>query len=306
MVRKDKRVMTLKTGEIIPITFDYVFTGIFNNEKNIDIVESFLAVYFDKPLKEIKGHVKIKSRNLDIESKKEKNKQVDLILEVDGNKINIELNNNSSEGVKNRNVVYQNNIHGRQLRYKDNDYSKIKDTIQICLNHFKCNEDGIKDVYYYRNNNGKILTEKSRIDYVDLVNAKEKRYNESEEKLARLCRALTSITIEGLKKELGDDLMEKETKEKLEEEVSKYSSDDEVIALYSAYSREELERNTLIKEAKEEATKQGLEQGLKQGLTQGRKDKTLEIAQEMLNDDIETDKIIKYTGLTKKEIENLR
>ncbi len=106
MEKSNKRTKILKKGEIIPMTFDYVFTGIFNNENNIDIVENFLSVYFDKPLKEIKGHVKIKSRYLGIDNKREKNKQVDLILEINGNKINIELNNNSSEGLKNRNVVY--------------------------------------------------------------------------------------------------------------------------------------------------------------------------------------------------------
>lgn len=36
-----KRTITLKPGEIIPINFDFVFTEIFNNPKNIDIIENF-------------------------------------------------------------------------------------------------------------------------------------------------------------------------------------------------------------------------------------------------------------------------
>lgn len=309
MIKNDKRIAKLKKGEIIPMTFDFVFTSIFNNEENIDILENFLSVYFDKPLIEIKGHVKIKPRDLIIKNKSERNKQVDLILDIDGKKINIELNNYYLEGVKNRNVVYQSNIHGRQLRYKDNNYSKIKDTIQICLNHFRCNTYGIKDTYYFRNESGEILTEKSRIDYVDLVNAGEKRYNESEEKLARWCRTLTAETLVNLRKEIGDDLMEKEVKDKLEDEVNKYSEDDEVIALYSAYSREELERNTLIEEAKEAATKQGfnqgLEQGLEQGIEQGIEQNKIEMAKKMLDCNLDINIISDVTSLSRKEISKL-
>lgn len=39
----------------------------------------------------------------------------------------------------NRNVVYACNIHGRQLEYKDNTYTKIKKTIQINLNNVNTN-----------------------------------------------------------------------------------------------------------------------------------------------------------------------
>lgn len=40
---KLKRFEKLKEGEIIPLIFDYVFTAIFNNKENINILENFLA-----------------------------------------------------------------------------------------------------------------------------------------------------------------------------------------------------------------------------------------------------------------------
>ena len=38
----------------IPLYVDFMFTEIFNNYKNIDILENFLENYFDLPLKYFK------------------------------------------------------------------------------------------------------------------------------------------------------------------------------------------------------------------------------------------------------------
>ena len=84
MVKNDIRKNKLKEGEIIPICFDYVFSNIFNDKENIIILENFLSTYFDLPLKEIKGNIKLLPRELKLESKKEANKQIDLILNLKG------------------------------------------------------------------------------------------------------------------------------------------------------------------------------------------------------------------------------
>ena len=44
----------------------------------------------------------------------------------------------------------------------------------------------------------------------------------------------------------------------------------------------------------------------KQGLAQGEKQKTLEIAKTMLKNNVETDLIIKYTGITKEDLNKLK
>lgn len=97
-VKKMIRTQTLKKGEIIPLTFDYVFTAIFNNKENIGILENFLACYFDISIHRIKGNVTILPRELELESRMSRNKQVDLILDLNGEKINIELSNKISHG----------------------------------------------------------------------------------------------------------------------------------------------------------------------------------------------------------------
>ena len=65
-----------------------------------------------------------------------------------------------SERIIDRNIIYACSSHSKQLKYKDNDYSKIDKTLQICLNNFKCNKNEIIERYCLKNEKGKILSEK--------------------------------------------------------------------------------------------------------------------------------------------------
>jgi predicted transposase/invertase (TIGR01784 family) len=298
----NKRKTPLQKGEIIPISFDYVFTGIFNNEENIDIIENFLSIYFDIDINKIKGHVKLLSRDLPIDTKQESDKQVDLVLDINHKKINIELNKKYEGGIIDRNIVFASKVHSRQLQYAFQKYSDIEQTIQINLNENSCHEYGVRKTYYLKNEEGQVLSEKLRIDVVDMQNANKMCYTSEEEKLARWCRVITSKTEEELRRNLGDDLMEEKTKDKLEKEVDKYSTDDEAICLYTKLSKAELEHNTLIYDAEQKGIKEGLERGIEQGIEQNK----LEIAKKMLEENENIEKIMLYTSLSKEQIDSLK
>jgi len=306
------RIETLKKGEIIPLTFDYVFTAIFNNKDNINILENFLSCYFDIPIGNIRGNVTLLPRQLELESSFSRNKQVDLILDLNGEKINIELSNKIGQGIINRNVVYACNIHGRQLEYGDNNYTHIKKTIQINLNNVHTNKE-LKEVYYLMTRDGKQLTEKFEIDIIDMEIGRRNCYTKDETKLDRWCLVFTAKTKEEFGKAL-EGLMEEEAKEKLVEEVDKYSSSNQVVALYSKYTREELEHNTLLIEAREEGIEQGMkegekrgiERGIKEGKEQGIKQASIEIAKKLLHIPNNTvEQIADITGLSIETIKNL-
>lgn len=305
---KNIRNKVLKPGEIIPLNFDFVFTSIFANPGNMIIIENFLSCLLDIDIKELRGNITIQNRNLILENKNSKNKQIDLLFDYNGEKINIELNNRYSKGIKERNIVYLSNIHGRQLKYQDNTYQRIEKTIQINLNKKHTNKK-LKQVYYLKNEEGEILSTKFEIIEIDMELAKEICYNNFENKLARWCMLLISNTKEEFKRYLGDDLMEKEAKELLEEEQNKYTTDEDVVALYSAYTKDELERNTILEEEKEEAQKIGFEQGMKEGIKEGIKEgvlkRNIEIATEMKIKGISIKDISDITGLTEEEITNL-
>ena len=123
-------------------------------------------------------------------------------------------------------------------------------------------------------------------------------YNDYNNKLARWCTVLTAKTEEEFRKYLGDDLMGKETKSKLMDETMKYSNDEDIVALYFEKSREELEYNTLIVEARQD--------GITQGIKQGSINKSIEIAKKMFEEKIPIETIMKITSLSKEEIEKLK
>ena len=164
-----KRKQMLAPGEIIPLNFDFLFTSIFNNPDNMVIIENFLAIYFDIPLSTIRGKVIIKSRDLLPNAKIDADKQVDLLLDYEGEKINIELSNYNSPGLIDRNIVYLASVHSHQMEYGVNNYAKIGKSLQIIFNNFACNHGELKRTYYLKNEDGEVLSEKLQVDIIDIV-----------------------------------------------------------------------------------------------------------------------------------------
>ncbi len=261
---KNIRMDVLPKGKIIPPIYDFMFTTIFNKEENIVILENFLSLYLKMPLESMKGNVKIRSRNLMLENKHAANKQVDLLLQLENGKINIEVSTGISSGIINRNLVFICNAHSTSYQYGDSDYTKLGSTIQINLVYDKQHFVGKKfrEEYYMRDEQGNILTKNLRIDYVNIARLKESCYTNSIDEIENFCRALVTTNEEEFKRWMGGMNMEWEAKEKMEEEVLKYSNDQEVIAIYSKYTKKELERNTLLHDWKEEVFKNGIEQGI--------------------------------------------
>lgn len=318
-IRKTK----LEKWKIIPLRYDFMFVEIFNDEKNIDITESFLASYFCIDIDKIKGKLKLKNRNLNVKNKKDKSKQVDLILELSNEVINIELNNEFPQGKIDRNVVYVSNTHSRNLKYGEKSYNKIVKTHQINLVSVSCNEDRIVEKYFFRNEKGKKLTEKIQIDVIDMEKAKEKCYTHSKQEvnISKWCEAFLTDNKNIFKEKVGEMNMSKETKEKLIQRVEELSEDEECICLYTELSDRELTYNTMIEDAQIEGLKRGMEEGLEKGFEkgfeqgiekgiekgkkQGLEETAINIAKNMLKENIKIELIEKTTGLSIEKIEKI-
>lgn len=290
----NKRKEKLKPGEIVPLTFDYVFTAIFNNPNNMDLIEYFLSDYLSIPYNNIKGNIEIQPRELELQHKKDRNIQVDLIIHFGSELINIELSNRGSESITERNVVSACSIHSRQLKYGDNSYAYIERTLQIQLNNFRCNEKNIKESFLLINKNGEILSKKFQIDVIDMVLGSKLWYTSKDEKLTRWCKVFTATTEKELKEAIGDDLMSKESNEKLIEEIDKYSKDEEIIGLFMKLPKRELEQNTFIEEARIKGFSEGIEQ------------KNKETAKKMIYKKFDIETIMGITGLSKEEVEQIK
>ena len=306
---------SLKSNEIIPMTYDLMFTEIFNNEKNIVLLEEFISFYMNIPIKEVTGNLKLLKRNLNKKNLKSSKKEVDLLLDLNGKKYNIELSNKWNQSIKDRNVVYISHIHSDQLTRGFSDYSEIEESIQINLNNFD-SEDDIKTSYYYRDETGKILSKKCRIDVINLVKGKKMSYtgDERTDRLIEWCKVFTSITEEELKKS-SKKVLSNKSASKLVSEVKRLSGDDEIMIEFDRNSKRDLELKSeydeMVLKMKEQEIKlkneydEKLKEQLKQNDIQI-KNKQIEIAKNLLNNNVDVEIIISSTGLSKEEIENLK
>ena len=304
----------LEKGSIIPLTFDIMFTEVFNNQNNICILEEFIANYLNIPLPLVEGNLKILSRRLFKENRYDSKKEVDLLLDLNGKKINIEMSNNNSMGVINRNVVYLCKVHGEQLKQSDYNYSHISETIQIMFNNFNSQKE-LKTTWYLRDEQGNILTNKIRIDIINLVKGKDMcyTYKKDVDYLINWCKLLTESKANNLL-DISHKLMSSKSTNVLLKDINKLNGDDEMVRLYTKLSRREMEYNTFIEEAKEKGFNQGKQEGfesgkqegLKKGLEQGIEQKSNEIVKNMLIEKIPLETISKITELSIEKIQELK
>ena len=81
-------------------------------------------------------------------------------------------------------------------------------------------------------------------------------------------------------------------------------------ALRMEREKAKIDKEKAVKKSKEEGIKEGeingIEKGKKEGKKEGSKEKAIEIAREMKSENEPIEKIIKYSGLTKEEIEKIK
>ena len=94
------------------------------------------------------------------------------------------------------------------------------------------------------------------------------------------------------------------------EEIKRVNSNPEFREYMSAEEDNRKIENTRLHEAEKrgyaEGIEKGLEQGFSQGLEQGLSQGRIESAQNMINYGLDSDTIVKYTGLDKEVVESLR
>ena len=253
---------------------------------------------------------------LPVENKKEKKKITDILAKVDGTTINIEANRflKSSTSTKN-NLYHHKLVYSHYLSGENIDNSEV---IQINFNMVKKYGDTLFTSFSLKSDDGKYIDEENfkRI-HINMANPLEKYYNYGKEKLSKIEKAIVMFQITNKKelKELtkgDDDLMA----------MAKIIDDlNHDITLIDLYSKEELdewekrvERNQAIKEGKEEGIAEGRAEGraegkaegITEGKAEGKIESKLEIAQNMLNMNMDIDIISKATGLSVSKIKNLK
>ena len=119
---------------IIPLKYDYIFTGIFNNPDNIELTKELISLLFEID-KDKLVNLKILSREELREFSSKDNgkrpKQRDLVVDVDGIKYNVEVDSSYSKGVMNKNTHYISYLYARQEKMKGGNYVSIPPVNQM-------------------------------------------------------------------------------------------------------------------------------------------------------------------------------
>lgn len=181
---------------------DLVFKKIFGDANNTDLLIDFLSSVLDVPVDSIKS-VEIIDNEVIPDTIEKKFCRLDLLLQVNNQYINIEIQVNNYNDFKERTLFYWSRVYSNQL-VKSEDYVSLKDTITINIidfNLFDCPEYHSSFMIYETKRHEK-LTDKLRIDFLELPKAKNHKTND---KLQEWLDFLNVTTEEGL------DMLEKNT-----------------------------------------------------------------------------------------------
>ena len=289
--------------KLVPLTYDFTFKKVFKN--NPTYMKEF--IYTMLPFLNLENY---KVRFLDSEltkEKKERKKTVDILISLDDKiYIDIEMNRSKFQNIYLRNLEYLKKL-STMLWKEGEDIQNLKEkkVIQINLNaneKEKAPDDiiascGLLTGYIYDVNGlvfSKNLEENHYLYYNEGVRRKDVIW----------LTALTSKTFTELYK-LISQVLEKSVALKFMEDVVDMSKDEFILHEWEKDKFDELVKINELESAINEGKAIGFEDGEKSGIIKGTNNTKIEIAKNMLKENIDIKTISKVTGLRIEDIQNI-
>ena len=237
-------------------------------------------------------------------------KGLDILATSDeGIKFNIEMQCKKTKDIINRTVYYASKLFTKDLKENvnkadsafENKFYRNHSVISILIfgENVTDRADPINEAYMTlqktNNEDYEILTDHLRIIYLELNKYKITKDN-IDDKLTKWVDFLTNPI------DLEKSTFEDEDIEKARKKLEFISSDDKERASLEAIKEGLFDQYSSFNIGK----KEGIEEGLKEGLKEGEKNKSIEIAKNMLKDNVDINIISKYSGLNVEEIEGLK
>ena len=281
-------------NKLLKVTNDYVFKRIFGKKGNEDITRSFIEAVTSEYYEDINlEDTPILERDL------LENKMGILDVKVVANEINdidIEMQVTKSEHIAERILWYWAKMYASSIE-KGEGYSSTKRAICIMIADFKV--ERLKEIENYhtkwniREEEKKdiILTDKLEIHIIELAKLKDK---DSKEKLKECCKFIKAP-------ESVEEATMKEIK-RAKEELDKISQDKKERRLAELREKAIMDEMAIRDSGYNEGKKYGIEEGLKNG----KKIRSIEIAKEMLKENIDLSLVSKITGLSIEELKNIK
>ena len=274
--------------EEMSIRRDEVFKIVFGSEINKGYLKSFLEAILKREITDIK----VKSE-VSLEKIYNKNRliKVDILAEIDKKElVNIEIQNKKDYNIIKRTEAHASKIFYNSLESGD-EYREAKKTIVIWI----LDNDYFKDGPYHeisktvRESNGEVLSDDITYHFIQL----ERFFEEVEEIKTEEEQWLAYLSCQLSKEELEEVFRMNEKIRDVDKMAEEVLRDRELWETINDKIMEKNLYNLKMQYARE------------QGEENGRKDTKTEIAKKMLKDGLDIEIIIKYTGLTKEEIEKL-
>ena len=283
----------IKKGQKISILSDTMLKAMFQNENRIKYSAKFLSYFIDVEYEDILNNICLAKNELDKNNENDKGERCDYVALLSDTSLNIEVNNNSSLEVLERNMEYAHRLYSKKIKRGEENYQYTQ-VIQFNLNNFAFKgNDKIVDIYTVTNDDNIGLSNKLIFVQIYVPNLRKKWYTKGMKSLSeeeKYILALVEMDLDKLNDLGGENIMDEYVKEA--EEVSFEGGVGE------AYDKEWALRD--------QGYRDGLSQGKAEGFSQGKIENKKEIAKNMLSKAMEVELISEITGLSIEEIKNLK
>ena len=281
-ITKPKKFYTCKN--------DSAFKEIFGNSKNknllIWLLERILQVSINKLT-----YLNVERNNNDLVTKR---KRLDILVETNVGRINIEMNATNKEYLHPRNFCYLSNIYNKNTSISE-DYNEDTLTIQINFTYGIKDDNKILRIYKVQDDEQKCYIKNFEIYEYNMDIIMNFWYSLDIEKVTEYSHLIMLDLEKNSLKELVkydgkvDDYMEK---------ITKLNTDANFWEVFTPEEDERYIRNTIKRESEKK--------GEKIGTLKGERKKSREIAKNMLAKNLDLNLIMDVTNLSKNEIMKLQ
>ena len=299
----------IKKGQKISILSDTMLKAMFQNENRIKYSAKFLSYFIDVEYEDILNNICLAKNELDKNNENDKGERCDYVALLSDTSLNIEVNNNSSLEVLERNMEYAHRLYSKKIRRGEENYQYTQ-VIQFNLNNFAFKgNDKIVDIYTVTNDDNIGLSNKLIFVQIYVPNLRKKWYTKGMKSLSeeeKYILALVEMDLDKLNDLGGENIMDEYVKEA--EEVSFEGGVGEAYdkewALRDQGYRDGLSQGKA--EGFSQGKVEGREEGKAEGISEGKNERNIEIAKNLLQNKVDISIIASSTGLSEEEINSLK
>lgn len=279
-----------REGKVLPAINDCIFKSLFLEEENKGVLAHIISEIVNLNKDYVYNNISYKPTEQPKENYFEKGKEADLIVEVEGRIINLEMNYKLTRGTKIKNSGYIRKIMNSSL-FKGEKYENAKLVVQInfdYLNDFDKDDERVVIAFQLKDEDNRYILEENYVNYhINMEKVREKYYNK--EKLTKLEKIIMMLQLEK-KEELKKLALKDAELIGMEKKIEDMSKDPNLVYFYDKEKTMQMVHDIDVEDAFENGSKQ----------------KQIDIAKNMISKNIDINLISELTELSLEEIENLK